>query len=540
MKLKSFLFIAIAAFSAFNLTSVQGAPGELDPTFNGTGKLDSGITFTTAWAAPRTMVIQPDGKILAAGYISDGPRSRSVIVRYNVNGSVDTSFGTGGAAELVYSDHVTAAGFEMKLQPDGKIVLAIAAIGEFGCGATRLNANGSIDQGFGRLGRATIDTQGTSCLGVGVAIQNDGGIVVLGQIVQNPSGSDSVALMRFDQNGAPDTNFDGDGLRFSGTGLSSDPVRTVLSQPDGKILVVGETRAHGSDHLIYRFNQNGSDNLSFGTGGRSVIGTGDEEGNYTALLQPDGKIVIAGSANWVPAVTVQAFEMIRVNTDGSLDGGFGNGGYVRTLQSERQVRFASAVALQPDGKILLGGGFYYYSATPGLYQYDYAVARYSANGVLESSDTRGKFFRGESVLSSVWGDNGISHVRIAGADTRVLDMKIDAAGRVVAYGAKAGNNTGYMVMARFQGDASPYASLSGAIKTAGGMPIKNISVVLSGGGLSQPVYALTNQFGYYTFANLPVTETYTVSISSKRFNFGDPAQSLMLNQDTANVDFTAE
>jgi hypothetical protein len=72
------------------------------------------------------------------------------------------------------------------------------------------------------------------------------------------------------------------------------------------------------------------------------------------------------------------------------------------------------------------------------------------------------------------------------------------------------------------------------------VPIKNISVVLSEGELGQPRYALTNQFGYYTFTNLPVTETYSVSISSKRFSFPASQQLLMLNHDEQNVDFTAE
>jgi hypothetical protein len=62
---------------------------------------------------------------------------------------------------------------------------------------------------------------------------------------------------------------------------------------------------------------------------------------------------------------------------------------------------------------------------------------------------------------------------------------------------------------------------------------------LSGGDLAQPMYALTNQLGYYSFANLPVTENYTVSISSKRFSFSVDEQQLMLNQDTEGVDFTA-
>jgi hypothetical protein len=95
-------------------------------------------------------------------------------------------------------------------------------------------------------------------------------------------------------------------------------------------------------------------------------------------------------------------------------------------------------------------------------------------------------------------------------------------------------------MARFLSESAPTANIYGTIRTAGGMPIRNVSVVLSEGGLSEPRYALTNQFGLYSFGGLQVTERYSISISSKRFNFIVDQKLVTLLHDEESIDFTAE
>jgi hypothetical protein len=116
-------------------------------------------------------------------------------------------------------------------------------------------------------------------------------------------------------------------------------------------------------------------------------------------------------------------------------------------------------------------------------------------------------------------------------------MAIDAAGRVLVSGRTS--STGNLTLARFQGDASPYASVSGTVRTAGGLPIRNAYVTLSGGGLSVAVTVLTNNLGIYLFTDLPVTETYSVTATAKRFRFATGERAVMLNADTENFDFTA-
>lgn len=532
---KFFLLTLIVFVSAANIFA---APGQLDPTFNGTGKLETGVLLSLSSGITfRAVAIQPDGKILAAAAVGGQNDTRTLVIRYHPNGSVDQNFGNNGIAQLLFPGGGQNIVAEMALQSDGKIVLGIS---EFGattgfCGASRLNADGSIDTGFGNSGRVTIPTSGTWCAVKGVAVQSDGRAVVLGQLNNNLATSENIAIMRFDQNGAPDKSFDDDGLRTVSTGSSGDPVRTLLIQPDGKILVVGEKQDVG-DHLIFRFNADGSLDQSFGVGGKAIIGTPDVEGNLAAALQPDGKIILSGSYTSVPAIAFRGFEMTRVNADGIVDNGFGTNGRVLTPESERHVRGATAVALQADGKIILGGAFY---SASGI-MLDFAAARYSASGILETGAQRSKFVQGEGVLTPIWGDRGISRVQFSPKTySGITGLKVDAAGRVLAFGFDSNGQSTYMVMARFQGDASPYASISGTIRTAGGVPIRNAMVTLSGGSLNEPVTVMTNNFGIYYFTGLPVTETYTVTASAKRFRFSTSEARFMLNADRADLDFMA-
>ncbi|HEV7644605.1 MAG TPA: carboxypeptidase-like regulatory domain-containing protein [Pyrinomonadaceae bacterium] len=133
----------------------------------------------------------------------------------------------------------------------------------------------------------------------------------------------------------------------------------------------------------------------------------------------------------------------------------------------------------------------------------------------------------------------------ADGNENITSMGVDAVGRVVTAGYShvfLGGNTASsnLPMARFLSDASPIANIYGTIRNADGIPIKNVTVVLSEGGLAQPMYALTNQFGLYFFPGLQVTENYSVSISSKRFNFTVDQKLVTLLHDEESVDFTAE
>src|ERR1044072_4215795 len=336
MKNKALILLALLVL----FVPVFAAPGDLDPTFNGSGKLITGHAIPQTWVV-KTMVIQPDGKILAGvANPAPNPLNRGMLVRYNPSGAVDTTFVINGVADLIYPGDVRVFPSEIKVQDDGKIVMAINASGSSGCGVMRLNADGSADNTFGTGGIATMPVTGEAAIVSGLAIQNDGRYVVLSKIFNPMDSQNSFALMRFMPDGSPDTSFGGvnsGGQIGGGTGLSSDRYRSLLLQPDGKLIIVGETDSN-SKHILYRFNGDGTADTSFGVNGHATFGIADKcVGSYSALLQPDGKIILAGRggglwSNCVPAVgqVNYEFEMTLFTADGALDASFGTNGYVYT------------------------------------------------------------------------------------------------------------------------------------------------------------------------------------------------------------------
>jgi hypothetical protein len=218
--------------------------------------------------------------------------------------------------------------------------------------------------------------------------------------------------------------------------------------------------------------------------------------------------------------------------------------------------YATAVKFQADGKILAGGAVV--RDVNGFYRNDFAVVRLNPNGSVDSAsrvvknNMPGAKMRGldlgqkENVLTNdFWGgSSGIITYGTPMGDEAITDITVDAAGRVVVVGISQlqvfpNVVNSRIAVARFLGDGSPYATIWGTIRTAGGLPIRNAYVTLSGGSLNAPVMVVTNNLGLYQFTGLPVTETYNVFVSAKRFRFTDGEETLMLNQDRGNLDFTA-
>lgn len=159
-----------------------------------------------------------------------------------------------------------------------------------------------------------------------------------------------------------DPSFDGDGRVITDFSGQNDAAQGLAIQPDGKIVVVGFTRVGTKQHMaVARYTTDGSLDPGFGTGGKLTIDphAGDPEShNHRAqqvVIQPDGKLVIAGSASLnVAGAVLNDYAVARVNTNGTLDAGFGAGG-TQTFDIGGPVDFAFAVGLQSDGKIVLAG-----------------------------------------------------------------------------------------------------------------------------------------------------------------------------------------
>jgi uncharacterized delta-60 repeat protein len=394
--------------------------GVLDPTF-GTGGIVNPPAFQVA-----DMTIQADQKIVTVGNgsIPKNPYEKFGLARYNANGSLDSSFGTGGKTATSignYQDYANA----VFVQPDGKILVAGTSIhfdkrvntnGDMAL--VRYNANGSLDTTFGTKGMVvTTFTKDSSDFATDVTELTDGRIVVTGW-VSDSAGTD-FALLRLSSTGALDTTFGTGGrVRIHVPSMNVKdqlPIKLVV-QTDGKMVVSGGAYGSVSYATLARVNVNGTLDTSFGTGGFAEIAPSDVDSHFNGLaLQADGKLVIAGqfyssSEGWVMAlarfnsngsldntfdtdgmltVKVSSYPniqdglndvaiaadgkiiaagfsngattqdsdmtMIRVNPlDGSLDSSFGNGGIVATAITSK-ADYANAIAIQSDGKIVLGG-----------------------------------------------------------------------------------------------------------------------------------------------------------------------------------------
>jgi uncharacterized delta-60 repeat protein len=303
--------------------------GSLDPRFGG-GRVRT--DFAGGSDEAQGVVEQPDGKLVVAGLTAAESGLQFAFVRYNPDASLDPTFDGDGKA--VVSAELSWQALAVALQPDGRVVAAGEACDTSSCdfALARLNPNGSIDTSFDADGMVLTDLSGGVDLATSLAVQADGKIVVAG--IASPSGD--VLLARYDANGSLDPSFDGDGkVRTSVSCCAIWPRLAV--QSDGKMLV-----AAGSELL--RYNVDGSLDPAFGTNGR--VST-TENSTQAVALQPDGKIIAAGSPR---NVALSGFVVSRYAKDGSDD--FSSS----LVSAETPVGVPVAgVGLQSDRKIVLAG-----------------------------------------------------------------------------------------------------------------------------------------------------------------------------------------
>ncbi|MDQ6631954.1 MAG: hypothetical protein M3Y82_09380 [Verrucomicrobiota bacterium] len=267
-----------------------------DNSFDGDGRVTTPIGSANDSATAVTL--QADGKIVLAGYSYNGMNNDFAVARYNTNGSLDISFGSGGKAITAIASGEDEA-TDVKIQADGKIVVAgWGTLGSIQFALVRYTTNGSLDTSFGSFGRVTTDF-GVVSEGLGMTIQTNGRIVVAGAAIVSGTQVD-MAVARYLTNGMLDTSFDGDGKVTTPIGLAADFAYAVTLQPDGKILVAG-AGAIGADNEVslVRYLPNGSLDSTYGNGGKVVVdlSTGPNDVAYGIALDEMGRAVIAGNAN---------------------------------------------------------------------------------------------------------------------------------------------------------------------------------------------------------------------------------------------------
>ncbi|CAM5301030.1 Calx-beta domain-containing protein [Thauera mechernichensis] len=336
--------------------------GSLDSSFNGSGKVtkNSGELYDSR----ASVAVQADGKVLIGGTSWDGERKYFTVVRYNADGSLDSGFGEDGQVQTAFG--YMAYGHSMALQADGKILLAGVAGGariddDVDFALVRYNSDGSPDLSFNGDGKVLTDLgAGSEDWGSSVTVQPDGKILVAGDTDRGP------ALVRYNADGSLDTAFSDDGIATATSGSSFLATYGVAIQPDGKILLTGED---GYRLFLIRFNADGSLDTGFGVDGKVLLG-GDSIG-YGVSPQPDGKILVAGWIN-------DGIAVARFFADGSIDSDFGTGGIAKPT-SGVPSGMGRGVIVQPDGKILVVGESW------GGQDSDFALVRFNTDGTLDST-----------------------------------------------------------------------------------------------------------------------------------------------------------
>lgn len=331
-------------------------------------------------------------------------------------GDPDLSFGDNGLLlKAIGAGH--SESHTMAVQPDGKIVMAgIVQIGSSNnadFALIRINPDGSLDNSFGENGVVTatayINDQANA-----VAIQPDGKILISGQSFLGGSAGYQTVVMRFSSTGVVDNSFGTNG-KVTITPLQN--TNTMALQSDGKILVAG---AMNDNFGMARLNTNGTLDTSFGTNGYVMNMLKDEWGadcvSYIMkiALQTNGKIVASGFA--VSPNNYNDIAIARYNTNGSLDNSFATGGVLMSNLGGLSD-FGTSVKIQPDGKIVIGA-HKEIGLIPGVPEYDAAIIRLNVNGTYDNS----------------FGTNGVSYIHLTEEATYVSDIALQDDGKIVVAG----------------------------------------------------------------------------------------------------------
>ncbi len=450
------LAITCAALAVF-IHPATAAPGDLDLTFGGTGKVVTPILSGNDGATGTA--VQSDGKIVVAGYSFNGSNYDFAVVRYMDTGALDPTFGGGTGKVTTAIGSGDDLGNGVALQSDGKIVVAgysyNGSTNEFA--VVRYNTDGTLDTAFGGTGKVTADFGGSDS-GTSVTMQNDGRIVVAGYTYTSGTAL-LFAVARYNTNGSLDTTFNGTGQVTTAVGTGNNDVASgVAVQSDGKIVVVGysSTFSLTPNHTaLVRYNADGSLDMTFGANHDGKVITavsGSLDYGRSVTLQGDGKIVVGGTSN---NGSDYDFALVRYNADGSLDTSFnGTGKVITGISSGDDTVFG--VVVQSDMKIVVAGT----STEPNG---NFALARYNTNGSLDTS----------------FGGTGIV-ITASGGDAQCTSVALQADGKIVVAGYSLNGSNNDFTVARYLSDSGTYSGIFPAVEFVFGTAIgSNYSIEAS-------------------------------------------------------------
>ena len=391
----------------FSFSVNDDRPGAKDRTFN-----ESGIVTTPVGASDdfgRSVAIHSDGRILVVGESYNGSNNDFAVVRYNTNGTLDTSFGNSGKAVLDFANttdnpsRVAIQNVEVNGEIEERIIVAgsILTGDNYDFALARFLSNGQLDTTFGdQTNPSTQGKQVTQIVSSGDAIQAlviqpDGKILAGGF---SHSGIDNdFALARYDINGTLDPTFQNSsspvpGIVITDLGLggsiqSNDQANDIMLQGDKIILagfgIVGST----NDFTAVRYLSSGEIDTTFGASGTGILSTGftgeSADSARAMAMAPDGKLVLGG---YTQTGVRSYFALARYSAEGIPDSSFGTDGRVTTEISDLEDQI-NDIEIQADGKIVAVG----HARPAGTGRSSMQLVRYNANGSPDNSfDSDGK------------------------------------------------------------------------------------------------------------------------------------------------------
>lgn len=280
---------------------------------------------------------------------------------YAAPGDLDTSFGGTGQVIVTFPGQ-TSEGSAVAVYPDGNI-LASGRVGS-NFAVLRFSKNGTLDTSFNGTGKSFASFSGSVSYPTSMAVGSNGQVILAGY--SNGNGGPSFAVARFDEDGF---NISSEVINVLGM------AEGVAIQPDGKFVIVGN---NGSSFTAVRFTAAGGLDNSFDSDGRVGFALHYGSNASGVAVQADGKIVMAGKIR--PTQNTDAFMVMRLNPNGSLDTSFAGTGYVATPVGTAAA-YGKTVTIAPDGKLVIAG----HAAGLGGDGIDYAVVRYNPNGTLDTS-----------------------------------------------------------------------------------------------------------------------------------------------------------
>ncbi len=427
--------------------------GTLDSDFNGSGKAfaphGAGSHFALAVA------LQADGKIVVAGSCTNGALLDFCAVRYSPFGILDSSFnGTGKITTRIGNGEDRVAG--AAIQRDGKILLSGYCInsGVSRFCAARYNGNdGSLDNSFNGSGTVSTGIGSGDDRATALAVQPDGGILLAGYCANG--GNLDFCALRYTPEGLLDSSFNDAGSVITPIGSDADQANAMALQPDGKILVAGQCTAGSVDGFCgLRYTTSGALDSSFnGNGKVFVVVPGAKNRANAVTVQPDGKIVLGGTC---ASASLGSFCLTRLLSVGQVDKSFGVNGTVVTSVTNGEA-IGNALALQPDGKILLVGTCNAGAAAAGI---DFCAARY-IGGPTNSPGT----------LDVAWGSSGRLIATLFGGRSAIAHAVAQVSGEKVVVAGEcddAGSINFCAIRLDSSGNADASFGIAGRVWTAVG------------------------------------------------------------------------